>query len=199
MVTSSLRSLLRLAPAAAVVVACLGFFAAPSHAQFPGGFGDDVRLTTIGGSGSILSSAAVPDVALDPISGNYLVVWEADDPDHGLVDNEREIFARVFAADGTPLSTVFQVSSVVPAFDQSRDASDPVVAYDAAEDTFIVAWAADDALFGADDQETEIFARAIGWDAITGLWSASLTQRVSDVQAAGVAGREARFPAIAFA
>jgi hypothetical protein len=186
----------RVAAAALLVAASL--VASPVRAQFSAGLGDDVRLTAVGGSGSVLRLPAAPDVALDPLTGNSLVVWSADDPDFGLAQSESEIFARVFAPDGSPVSTILRVSLVVPAGDPLRGATDPAVAYHPGEGTYVVVWSADDAAYGLGDQESEIFSRAIAWDAVAGSWAVGAIHRVSDLLAAGAANRGARFPHLAF-
>ena len=91
---------------------------------------------------TLINNQSNPDVASD-LNGNFVVVWQADDQDgdgHG-------IFARVFAADGTPLTGEFQVNTTTVG-----DQGVPTVAMDADGD-FVIAWQ------GPDAEGTGIFAR----------------------------------------
>jgi len=55
---------------------------------------NDFRISDVGGTGSAASRARSPDVAYNSNYHQYFVVWSADDPVDGVVDNEFEIWAR---------------------------------------------------------------------------------------------------------
>ncbi|MCU0281466.1 MAG: hypothetical protein MUE66_06500, partial [Acidimicrobiia bacterium] len=74
-----------------------------------------------------------PDVAFDPGSGQYLVVWE-DWRDYGA--RTGDTFARRLDADGARVGGDFRVCAA--AADENED--DPAVAYGSALDEFLVVW-----------------------------------------------------------
>ena len=61
---------------------------------------NDFRISDAGGTGNATSDAFHPDVAFNSTYNQYLVVWHADDPVDGVVDNEFEIWGQVLDADG---------------------------------------------------------------------------------------------------
>ena len=85
-----------------------------------------------------------PDVAMDA-SGNYVVVWTSDGQD----GSGTGIYARRFAADGSPVGTEFRVNSTTTGAQTS-----PKVAMDAAGD-FVVTFTSD----GQDGNLTGVYAR----------------------------------------
>jgi VCBS repeat-containing protein len=70
------------------------------------------------------SSSAVPQIAMDP-AGDFVVTWEK------YVGYDVHIYARCYAADGTPSGDAFQVSTNTSGL--------PSVGMDAAGD-FVIAW-----------------------------------------------------------
>ncbi|MBJ7453816.1 MAG: hypothetical protein JHC71_17290, partial [Blastococcus sp.] len=66
---------------------------------------DDVRISTMGPEGNAAFDALRPDVAYNPVSGEYLVAWQGDDDTAPLVDNEQEIFVQRLSASGAAIGT----------------------------------------------------------------------------------------------
>ncbi|HEY3015907.1 MAG TPA: Ig-like domain-containing protein [Nocardioides sp.] len=90
-----------------------------------------------------------PDLAWDATDNQYLVVWRADDDSNGLVNNENEVFGQRLAYSGGNLvetgANDVQLSDVGGANGASAfDASDPAVAWNSADDQYLVVWQADD-------------------------------------------------------
>src|SRR5262249_45422753 len=93
---------------------------------------NDLRISHRGPDGKRLHAAFHPAVAYNGVNNQYLVVWAGDDNTASLVDDEYEIFGQpIDAATGAPVVGLFRLSSMGNLGDQSFDASDPAVAYNA--------------------------------------------------------------------
>ena len=87
----------------------------------------------------------------------YLVVWQADDPDAGLADNEAEIFAQRLSFNGGALgANDFRVSSMGPDGDSRYQATKPAVAWSPSGNEYLVVWEGDEA-----DDEDEIYGQRL--------------------------------------
>ncbi|HEX6928608.1 MAG TPA: hypothetical protein VF267_05130, partial [Gammaproteobacteria bacterium] len=149
--------------------------------------------------------AFTPAVAADPVTGDYLVVWQGDDnvtvaaSGDPVVDDEFEIYGRVIDADGDPADAQFRVSTVgddaeTLASERVRyGAAAPAIVYNATASNFVVVWEADDPLFGLADGEFEIFARAVASDGSM----PDAAKRVSEMGPDGDAAFDAHAPALA--
>jgi hypothetical protein len=103
--------------------------------------GDRRVIADVGPDGTTPFDARSPSVVWNPDANEFLVVW-AGRPEVG---DGRDIFARRVSPDGSPLgSQPTRVSDTGPAATADRDASEPSVAYNGANDEYLVVWAADD-------------------------------------------------------
>lgn len=132
--------------------------------------GERVRISIMGddaaaGAERTRYDAANPSIAVDPL-GNYLVVWEGDTDAAPLVDDEKEIFGRYLDSTATPAGGQFRISFVGDdsetdaAVRAARDATRPQVIFNGGDG--VVAWQADDSLYGLADDEHEIFLQHLG-------------------------------------
>ncbi len=119
---------------------------------------DDFRISDMGTDGSTLFFGADSDVAYNPGTNEYLVVWEGDDNTAPLVDNEVEIFGQRLDASGAEVgANDFRVSDVGANGDTARSGRDPAVAYNAVDNQFLAVWEADEAV-----GEFEIYGQRLG-------------------------------------
>ncbi len=125
-----------------------------------GGLGsNDYRLSDVGGTGNAAYDVvSPPDVAFNPIDDEYLVVWAADDPVDGIVDEELEIFAQRLTWDIQGVGPNDQrISDVGGLGNTTYLADDPVVVAHDATGHFLVAWTGDDNTGTLVDDEDEAF------------------------------------------
>jgi uncharacterized repeat protein (TIGR01451 family) len=135
-------------------------------------------------------------VAYNSAEDEYLVVWWGDDNTGSLVDNEREIYGqRVAAATGAEIGGDFRLSDMGPDGDSRYWASSPAVAYNSAEDEYLVVWRGDDDTGGLVDDEYEIFGQRV--DAATGAEIGG-DLRLSDMGPDGNRFYGASYPAAAY-
>jgi|GEM_PF-3323082 len=161
---------------------------------------NDFRISDAGGSGSAALDAFDPAVAYNSANNEYLVVWEADDTDAtGVVDNEFEIFGqRLAAATGAEVgANDFRISDAGGSGNAALDAFDPAVAYNSANNEYLVVWVGDDTdATGVVDDEFEIFGQRLA--AATGAEVGANDFRISDAGGSGNADLEAFEPAVAY-
>ena len=127
------------------------------------------------------------------------MVWKGDDNVGGLVnDNEYEIFGqRLNAATGTALgANDFRISDMGGTGDTNYRAGEPVVAYNAADNEYLVVWMGDDNVGATVDNEYEIFGQRL--DATTGAEVGSNDFRISDMGGTGNTTYAAYDPAVAY-
>jgi hypothetical protein len=158
--------------------------------------GTDLRLSDMGPDGDVNYDAWDPAVAYDSVDNEYLVVWAGDDDTGGLVYDEDEIFGqRVNAATGGEIGTDLRLSDMGPDGSKYYDARDPAVAYDSADNEYLVVWASDDDTSPLVDEEFEIFGQLV--DAATGA-EIGTDFRLSDMGPDGDATYDALYPAVAY-
>jgi hypothetical protein len=126
----------------------------------------DFRLSEMGATGAADFDAASPAVAHNPAADEYLVVWSAEDDEHGLVDGEVEVYGQRLAHDaGGALGEVgaddFRVSEMGGTGDPLFDAFDPALAFNPAEEEYLVVWVGDDSAAGLAEGEFEIFGQRL--------------------------------------
>jgi len=126
--------------------------------------GSPIRVSATGPNFDPAFDAISPAVAFDPSSGEYLVVWSADDNTGGLVEGEFEIYGQRVGSDGSLVGSRIRVSVMGPDGDPLFDARDPAVAFDPLSGEFLVVWRGDDNTGGLVDEEFEIFGQRIGPD-----------------------------------
>ncbi len=123
---------------------------------------NDFRISDVGGTGSAASNARDPDVAFNSTYNQYLVVWSADDPVDGVVDNEFEIWGQLLDADGGGLYTNdFRISFNGSSGNATFDAENPAVVYNPSRDEYLVVWEGDSNAGGMVDNEYEIWAQRV--------------------------------------
>ncbi|WP_236613372.1 T9SS type A sorting domain-containing protein [Nonlabens dokdonensis] len=119
----------------------LMLFTAISNAQFYGP--DDFRISDAGGFGNNLIAVDFPDMAYNPVTQNYLVVWESDDTDQiGVVDNNTQIVGRFVDLNGVILGNDFLISSLNLG-DNMLTNTRPRVAYNSVDNNFMVVYEAE--------------------------------------------------------
>lgn len=141
-------------------------------------------------------AAARPAVAVNTVTGEYLVTWQGDTDAAPLVDDEVEIFGRMLGADGAPLASQFRVSTAGSEADTGAArtayaAEAPAVIFNP-EGYFVVAWQADGNESGLVDDAHEIFAAEVAADGSVGA-----PLMVSNMGPAGDASFDALAPALA--
>jgi hypothetical protein len=159
---------------------------------------NDHRISAMGPDGSEFYDARFPAAAYNPDRNEYLLVWEGDDSESGLVEAETEIFGqRLDAVSGIQVGTDdFRISQMGPDGDPRFDAVAPAVAYSHDDRQYLVVWEGDTQTELLVDDEFEIFSRRI--DAATGSPLGSFDIRLSDMGADGDVNYDARGPALAF-
>lgn len=157
---------------------------------------NDFRISDVGPDGNTAYIALTPDVAYNSVNNEYLVVWAADDYPTVLND-EYEIFAqRINGATGAEVGTNdFRISDVGPTGSASYDAANPSVAYNSANNEYLVVWSGDDYPTVLND-ENEIFAQRI--NGATGAEVGTNDFRISDMGPVGNANYDATYPDVAY-
>lgn len=113
------------------------------------------RISSLGPDGDVGYDASEPDVAFDPTSGRYLVVWRGNDDAPGLAQTEREIYGQLVSADGLEVGPDdLRISITGPDGDARFDVGTPTVAADPARGRFLVAWTGEHAK--RDDNEVAV-------------------------------------------
>lgn len=170
--------------------------------------GSRVRVSTMGNDSTTAAGdrerfdALEPAVAVDPDSGNYLVVWQGDHDKAPLVDEETEIFGRILDSTAKPAGGQFRISvtgddtETDAAARAARDAVEPDVGFNPVSGNFVVAWQSDDDRAGLASGENEIFARQVD---VSGNVLGADAVRVSSQGPSGVAAFDALKPAITVA
>ena len=153
--------------------------------------GNNTRLTLIGGmigQGSFFPRPNDPDVVWNPVSNEYLVVYESD----GANTGEYAIHGqRVNAATGATTGTSdFSIINTGPANDTDYDQVDPKVAYNStANEYVVVAWGDDVA-----NNANEVFLQRVS---ATGTLIGT-TETISDMGDATGTNYRGQIPDIAY-
>ena len=156
---------------------------------------NDVRISFVGGTGDNAYRAHDPDVAFNSEYNQFLVVWSADNPQDGCVDNEFEIWGQVVDESLFPLfGNNFRISTMGPDGNAAYDAHEPAVAYNPHMDEYLVVWEGDDDSGGLVDNEFEIWAQRVYSTAI--LVGSNL--RMSDMGGTGNADYDALHADVAY-
>lgn len=120
----------------------------------------DFRLSDMGPDGNPNFRASFPAVAYNSVNNEYLVVWEGDDNTAPLADEENEIFGqRINAASGAEIGGDIRLSEVGLAGNANYDTATPAVAYNSAQNEYLVVWYGDDNTPPLADNEYEVFGR----------------------------------------
>lgn len=163
----------------------------PAFALTPVGT-NDFRISDMGVDGDPDFGADNPAVAYNSADDQFLVVWAGDD----AVNGELEIFGRrIDAATGSVLGGDFRISHMGPDGAANFRARLPAVAYNSADNRYLVVWAGDDDTAPLVDGEQEIFGRFVDAD---GLLVGADHFRISDMGPNGNVGYSADHPDIAY-
>ncbi|MCB0322790.1 MAG: hypothetical protein KDD69_04420 [Bdellovibrionales bacterium] len=124
---------------------------------------NDFRLSDMGTDGTFNGDARYARVAFNTTLNEYLVVWQGEDNIAPLVIGESEIFGqRLSAVSGAELgSNDFRISDMGPDGDTAYAANRPDVAYNSAQQEFLVVWYGDDNTGAVVDDETDIYGQRI--------------------------------------
>ena len=146
---------------------------------------NDFRISDMGGTGDVTYGALLPAVAYNATDNEYLVVWRGDDNAGGLVNGETEIFGqRLDGATGAEVgSNDFRISDMGGTGDANYNVYSAAVAYNAADNEYLVVWTGDDNVGGLVDNESEAFGQRL--DAATGAEVGSNDFRISDLGGTG--------------
>ena len=156
---------------------------------------NDVRISYVGGSGNASYDATHPAVAFNSVYNQYLVVWSADNPEDGCVDDELEIWGQVLDEDLDGLyGGDFRISFNGGSGDSAYNADYPAVVYNPDADEYLVVWEADDTVQGMVNEEYEIFAQRVY---STGILVGS-NLRMSDMGGSGDLAYDAHQPDVAY-
>ncbi|MBU1879266.1 MAG: hypothetical protein KJ734_09985, partial [Chloroflexi bacterium] len=113
---------------------------------------DEFRISDMGPGGDVNYDAQYPDVAYNSTNNEYMVVWEGDDQAYDRADNELEIWGqRLNASGGAMGANDFRISTMGPNTDPDYDANDPAIAYNSANNEYLVVWSGDDVVNGQFD------------------------------------------------
>ena len=112
-----------------------------------------------------LREAAHPNLAIDPLTGEWFVSWQGSE-DVGTPYRVPEVWARRFAANGAPQGFAADILSAMnPTFVPVAGAGKPAVAVNSVLGTKLIAWSGDLAsTFGG---EHEVFTQAWTDNAVT--------------------------------
>jgi hypothetical protein len=155
----------------------------------------EFRISFMGPDGNPSYGAANVASAYNPTANEYLVVWSGDDNTGSLADGEEEVYAERVSAGGALLGSRIRVSDMGPEGDFNYGASNPSVAYNPANDQYLVVWSGDDNTAPLVDNEREIFGQLLG---ATGGAVGVNDFRISDVGPDGDANYDAQSPSVAY-
>jgi hypothetical protein len=158
----------------------------------------DFQISEMGPDTDDDYSAEYPALAYNPDDDQFLVVWSGDDNSGTLVDDEREIFGQLLEYDlsddlveaGTD---DFRITFAGPNGDPDYDALYPDVAYNTAEDEYLVVTQMDISAGGHLDNEWEVFGRRV-----TPAGGFAGMYKFSDMGGTGVYGYSALSPSLAY-
>lgn len=154
---------------------------------------NDFRISDMGGDGANdLDANSAPDIAYNSTDNQYLVVWAGDDVTNGA----EEVHGQRLSGVASPLGGNFRISSMGASdTDPNARAFDPVVAYNSADNQYLVVWRGDDATGAMIDNENEIWGQRL---TDTGAETGTDDFRISDMGTDGSTTFIALSPAVAY-
>ncbi|MFK7936545.1 MAG: hypothetical protein AB8G22_23725, partial [Saprospiraceae bacterium] len=157
-------------------------------------FSSDQRYSDMGTDGNIDFDAANPDVVYNATLNEYLIVWNGDDNTSPLVEDEVEIFGQRISVLGQEIGSDFRISN--QGFDGNVlfDAQNPAVAFNSADNEYLVVWDGDFNSGNAVAGEDEIFGQLLTADG-TAIGS---DFKISDNGVDGDVEVDATLPAISY-
>ncbi|MEZ5079967.1 MAG: hypothetical protein R2878_04755 [Thermoleophilia bacterium] len=172
---------------------------APNGFESPG----PLRISNMGGT-TPGYSAVRPDIAYDPQSKEFLVVWSGLDNSPPVLNSGFEIFGqRVRLANVPNMGVVFQevgpdtrISDMGPDGASAYYARNPSVAFDAGSGRFLVAWEGVDGTTPLLTDGQEIYGRRVAFDKPDGISLLGPDTQYSDMGPAGDDGFSAQHAAV---
>jgi hypothetical protein len=122
----------------------------------------EFRISFMGPDGSPDYNASNVTSAYNSTANEFLVVWSGQDNTGSLVDGEEEVFAQRVSPGGALLGSRIRVSDMGPDGDPNYGGSNPSVAYNPANDQYLVVWSGDDNTAPLVNNEREIFGQLLG-------------------------------------
>ena len=117
---------------------------------------NDFRISDRGAVGDRFFITDHPGVVYNSQRNEYLVVFDAEDDENGLVNNEHEIF-------GQRIKVAEPVDGQISINNEPAD-SDPAVAYNATDNNYLVVWSTNDESLAS--EECEIFGQLFDDDGL---------------------------------
>ena len=157
---------------------------------------NDFRISDLGPDGNVGYTAGSPSVAYGAAANEYLVTWEGDDNTAPLVDDEFEIFGqRLTAAGAGAGANDFRISDMGPDGNKSYEAFHASVAYNPADNQYLVIWNGDDNTAPLVNNEFEIFGQRL---TAAGAGAGANDFRISDMGPDGTTSYEAYDASVAY-
>lgn len=155
--------------------------------------GSAVRISDMGPDGDPASAALKPAMTYNPLSGEYLEIWQGDD----TTDNTVEIYGQRLAVDGSEIGTNDARLSDMGAddADTSYRGQELAVAWGSAHGECLVVWEGSDDTSPLIPGEFEIFGQRLAAD---GSEVGANDARLSDMGANGDPAYGAHHPAVAY-
>jgi len=155
---------------------------------------NDFRVSQMGGD--VDFDASEPAVAYNSANNEYLVVWRGRD-NSGLLNDDFEIFGqRIDAATGMPLgANDFRISDMGLDEEPQLEAVAPAVAYNSADNEYLVVWTGTDDAVAPQNTGEEIYGQRLS---AAGAEIGLNDFRISDMGPEGMFSYGAREPAVAY-
>lgn len=159
--------------------------------------GGRIRISDMGPAGDVRFRATECDVVYNSTNNEYLVVWRGEDDVGVLVDDEFEIFGqRIDAATGAEVGpNDFRISDMNGLGNTGGNAQRPAVAYNSANNEYLVVWQGHEANPPLALGEWEIFGQRLAAD---GAEVGFNDFRISDAGPDGNTSYEAMHPDVAY-
>ncbi|MEM1120215.1 MAG: T9SS type A sorting domain-containing protein [Bacteroidota bacterium] len=158
--------------------------------------GQSFRISDMGPNGNATFDALEPSVVYNATENEYLVVWGGDDNSNGLIDDEFEIYGQLLNAKGVEIGTNdFRISDRGPNGNVDFDAIEPRVAYNAADNEYLVVWQGNDNRNDFIDFEAEIYGQRLN---ANGMEIGVNDFRISDMGPDGNTSFDARDPSVTY-
>lgn len=158
--------------------------------------GSRIRISDMGPDGNTNYSASQSAVTFNSQQNEFLVVWAGDDNTGSLVDNEFEIYGqRITLAGAETGINDFRISDMGPDGSTLYNAFAPDVAWNSANNQYMVVWHGDDNNLPFVDNELEIFIQRL--DGVTGGPVGVNDAQISDMGPNGDVNYRGQNPSIA--
>ncbi|GAL88015.1 conserved hypothetical protein-possibly heme/hemopexin utilization protein huxA [Jejuia pallidilutea] len=157
--------------------------------------GSDFRISNMVSSGTVDFRASRPSVAYNVTNNEFLVVWSGDTNSGSLINDDVEIFGQRISATGTEIGSDFRISDANGTGNILGIATNPKVVWNAADNEYLVVWAATDPEIGLVYLEYEIFGQRLS---NTGVEIGTNDFKISDMAGSGAQDPDALNPDVAW-